>query len=75
MKLEELKKLFDEIISKKLSDEYKQKKLEPIFVKHKHHVGVLYKGFYTKNFSYNITKEEFSKKIIELLKKEYKVEK
>lgn len=71
MKYEEMKKLFDEIISKELSDEYKKKKLEPIFVKHKHYVGILYKGFCQQIFSYNIKKEEFSKKIIKLLKREY----
>lgn len=74
MKFEEMKKTFNEIIQKNLSAENKRRKLEPLFVKHKHFLSVLYKGFYAKNFSYNITKEAFTKKIVELLKKEYNAE-
>lgn len=69
-----MKKTFDELIQKNLSAENKRKKLEPLFVKHKHYVCILYKGFCQQIFSYNITKEEFSKKIVKLLKREYGAE-
>ena len=71
MKFEEMEKTFNEVITKNLSDDKKRKSLEPLFIKYKHYTGILYKGFYKIFFSYNTTKENFTKKIIELLKKEY----
>lgn len=71
MKFDEMQNEFDKIIKTKLNKEDKQKKIEPLLIKYKHHAGILYKGFYKIFFSYNTTKENFTKKIIELLKKEY----